>query len=367
MKKIYIIICLFLINIFIFSDTTQATKDEFFNDYFGTFNNAITTLTKDYSTISGLYNSTGFVKGSASIGSFPSFRVSANLGVIFFQNPLNFLKKVSFAKVDWSGIKKDLPAGLKEPLLWMDNNFIPVPVTNYTIGIGLPYGMEVGTKFNIAPIGSFIKQVTASSPDVTKNIGDILFWGVGVSFDYTILKEYKYFPSISVGTGFDYSDVSISFQKIPVGNVNLDPSNDSIPANIGFNTHNYNMGFFFEFTISKKFIFFEPFVNLKFIQTFNYSLTKINLELDFTNATQSAKDAYQGGNFEINNLDSNKNGVITPVTDFVVATGFEFVMSIYRMGIEGGFGLVSQKGYVTLDIKFQVEKSDFDKLKKAKK
>jgi len=363
MKKfIFVIICFLLISTALFSDA----KDDFLKDVFGSFNDIVDAFSEDYSKITGLYGSGGELKGAASIGSFPSFRFGATLGTIFFTNPIRFLKLIDFYDSDWAQIKGKIDAtGMGEVVDWFDNNFLPIPVSNYHFHIGLPKGMNVGASFNVGPLGAIIN---AAAPQLTTSFNpDILHWGFGLNFSYTIFREYKYFPTISVGTGFNYSDSKMGFLNIPMGSLNLDESNDAIPATVGFSSHSNNFSFYFDFSISKRFMFFQPYISLRFVQSVNHNVTKFIVNMDLDDATPEAKDTYAktveiSNIVKINNL-NNPTKIVIPVTDFIISTGFEFIMGIFRMGIEGSFSMASQTGMVTLGMRFHVEDWQIDKMK----
>lgn len=363
MKKIFSFSLIFL---FLLGFTLYSEENELLKEFLAPFNSTITQFVNDYSTFLGLYSGNPDVKGSASIGSFPSFRFGTNFGAIFMTNPIRFLKTINLGTTSYEDlINGGALGGAKDVINFFDDNFIPIPVTTYTFEVGLPKGMSVGGNFQIIPIGDFAKGVVVPYvPSIGNLLGNITYWGVGLNFNYTIMKEYKYYPSISVGGGFNYNSATFEI-KAPIGNIKIDNSND-LKSDIVFKTKGDISTFYFDFTISKNFIFFQPFLNLKFTQTIHHNITSIGLELDMSNATQEAKDNFGNGKVSVNNVTKqdafgNNIGVIIPVTDFIVSTGFEFVMGVYRMGLSGSYGLVSQKGMVNLSIRFQAEKERFKK------
>lgn len=356
-----------IVVVFFIAFTSHASGNQVLIDMFQkSFNDSINTYINEYSLITGFYTTGGDVKGAASIGNFPSFRVGATAGIIFMNNPVNFIKKIHFSKTDWNSLQNE--SSLSEAakyLNWFDQYFLPLPVNVYNFEIGLFNGFSIGGRFHVLPAGAFAR----TNEDAKKNIYEILTWGLGANFSYTILKEYNYFPSISVGAGVNYSDVFIWLDNMSVGNVYLDSTNPDIPATIGFKTHHYTTSFFFDFSISKSIKFFQPFASMKFVQTVNHNITKINVNLDMSKATSSAQTLYGDGKFTASNVVStddygNETGSIVPVSDFVLSAGFEFIITIFRFGFESSVGLVSQKGMLTLSMRFQVEKADFEKLKK---
>jgi len=369
MKKVLIIIFLTFFSFFLFS---QSAKDVFLDPMKLSLSEIIDNYASDYSRIAGIYTSGGGVKGAASVGNFPSFRIGSHFGVILYTNPLNFIKKIKFANVTWDGLVGNLPSQAKDTINWFDSYFIPIPVYNYDIEMGVVHGLSFGGRFHIAPVGTLAKAVMPSIPtasEYTSYIKDILFWGLGLNLNYTFLKEYKYFPSISTGFGADFSQSTFGIDKIPLPPVSIDSQNPSIPGTIGFLSNNFNTSFYIDFTISKKFLFFQPFVNLKLIQTVNYNISKFNVSLDISKVTGSAVTLLGDGSFEVSNrtdkdLLGNLMGKITPVTDFVVSTGFELVMGIFRMGVSGTYGIVSERWLLSLDMRFQIEKWQFEKFSK---
>jgi hypothetical protein len=330
------------------------------------FNDSINSYITEYSLVTGFYTTGGEVKGSAAIGNFPSFRVGATIGTIFMNNPIEFIKKMHFSTTDWNSIRNDSSlSGMVKYLNWFDANFLPLPVNVYNFDIGLFKGFSVGGKFHVVPAGALARTNEAAK----KNIYELLSWGIGTNVTYAILKEYNYFPSLSVSTGVNYSDVTVWFDNIAVGDVYLD-SNNKVPTTLGFYTHNYTTSFYFDFSVSKTIKFFEPFVSVKFVQTVNYNVTKINVSMDMQKADASAKSLYGDGKFTASNLVKDANGkdvgTVVPVTDFVLTAGFEFIVKIFRFGFESSYGLVSQKGMISLSLRFQVEKADFENFKKVK-
>lgn len=360
MKKVFYT---FILLGMLFSISADS-KDEFLEDVLKSFNEVMDVFVVDYSKISGLYTTGGFVRGGATVGNFPAFRVGASVGTIFFNNPISFLKKVSFSDTSWDDIiDDDAFVEFKDTINWFDENFIPVPVTNFHFEIGLPKGLSVGTKFHVAPLGNFINLF------YDQYLYKLFLWGIGVNFSYTLLKEYKFLPSMSINIGCQYSDIDIDINSIPVGETYLDSANDQVDSEIGFASHFYNTSFFFDLTISKKLKIFQPYINLKFVQTIDYNVSTMTITLDRSDMDSNGKELYGDGIFEITNVKEDDNGnelgKITPVTDFIVATGFEFVMKIFRLGIEGAYGVVSQKGMVTLGLRFHVEDNNIAKLKKG--
>ena len=356
MKKI-VIIC-FIIIIYSTSMFADSAKDIFLNDVFQTFTDIVDTFAQDYSVITGLYTTAGEVKGSASIGEFPSFRAGASIGTIFFRNPMRFIKKIDFYGTNWTGIQDKLESeGLLSAIDWFDQNFLPIPVTNFHFHVGLPYGLTVGSRFHIAPIGGFANAIAPAS--VKQYAPEILLWGLGVNFTYTILKEHKNLPTIAVGFGVQYSDTKIGIYGIPIGTVNLDESNDAIKSTVGFGAHNNNVSIYFDFSVSKRFLFFQPFFSMKFVQTINHNVTKVHIGLDLDDATDEARETYEK-EIEVSNVKkiddyNNEIGIVIPVTDFIISLGFEFVIKIFRLGLEGSFSVASQTGMITLGMRFQLE------------
>jgi len=341
---------------------SEETTNQVVKEFLKPLNSTISIFVNDYSKIVGLYSANQDVKGSASIGSFPSFRVGTNFGTIFLANPLRFLRSIDFGGMNYEKLTKlETLSSAKDAIDFFDKNFLPVPVTSYTFEIGLPKGFSVGSSFQIIPIGDFIRGV---SPDTQNYLNGLTFWGLGANFNYTIMKEYRWLPSISVGSGFNYNSTNFDI-KMPMGNLKIDASND-LKSELNFSSKSDISTFYFDFTVSKTFIFFQPFVNVKFTQSINHNITKFNLLIDMSNATQEAKDNYGGGKIGVNNISKkdqygNEVGSIIPVSDFILSTGFEFVMGIYRMGFAGSYGLVSQTGMISLNIRFQLEKDNFKK------
>ncbi|MCG8572699.1 MAG: hypothetical protein MJB14_21415, partial [Spirochaetes bacterium] len=181
--------CIIFIFLVLFLSFTFSQNQAFYNLFYS-FHDVIDTMVTDYSSVSGLYTTGGMLKGSATIGSFPSFRVGTSLGIIFLRNPLNFMKEIDFMNVDWNSMKEDLAGESYEGTVnWLEENFIPLPITNIHFEVGLPKNMAIGGKFHILPINGFSN---AGNPDL---FNKFLLWGMGTHFNYTILKEYNKLPS----------------------------------------------------------------------------------------------------------------------------------------------------------------------------
>ncbi len=366
MNKKYLFLFFFILILynFIFSETAEEI---FYNNTFTALKDSIEQYAIDVSKISGLYAVSGEVRGSASIGSFPSFRVNASSGFLFYNNPVFFLKKINFANLNWDTLLNNTGAFFS----WLYDYFIPLPVAFYSFDIGLPKGFSVGMKFNYAPYGEFLKAVI-SDENMKNFVPTINVWQLGVHFNYCIVKDYKFFPSIAIGAGVYYTDSRLDMNPISVGNISYDNTNDNIPTSIGFNSVTNTTSFFIDFTISKKFVFFEPFISMKLIQSINHNLTKYTVKMDLTNTSSDFKEIFKE-EITISNRESidsfgNEIGVVIPSIEFIIATGFEFVIvDMVRLGVEGSFGCVSKCGVVSMSIKFQMEKQKFDKLKKGVK
>jgi hypothetical protein len=372
MKKVILFFTFIFLSVYLFPD---SAKDIFKNEMFSSFTEAVDSFVTDYSRISGIYNANGIVRGAASIGDFPSFKVGSNVGVIFFTNPLNFVKKVQFGQINWGSLENKIDsAGFGTYYNWFNSNFIPIPVSNYDFEIGAVKGISFSAKFHVGPFDSTIKNVMSVIPetkDYVKNVGEISFWGMGSGINYTFFKEYKYFPSISTSFVTDFSQISMGFSDIDLPLLYIDSDNPSVPSTLSFSSKTYVTSFSVDFTISKNFLFFQPFLSMKLTQSINHNITKFNVNIITTGLTSDAQTFFGNGKFEISNVSSidafgNELGKIIPSTEFSVSTGFEFVMSIFRLGVSGSYGVVSQKWLVSADMKFQVEKQHFDKLKKGK-
>lgn len=369
MKNLHLFYLFFLILIevnFIFPETAEEI---FYNNTFNAFKDSINHYAIDISTISGLYNASGEVRGSASIGSFPSFRVNGSFGVLFYRNPISFLKKINFANFNWDNMINS--GGVI--ISWLDDYFFPLPMAYYSFDIGLPKGFSVGMKFNYVPYGDFIKGVVQNN-----NLGNteksllpfINVWQLGAHFNYCIVKDYKFFPSVSIGGGVYYTDSRWGIDSFSIGSISYDESNDNIKTSIGFNSITNTTSFFVDFTVSKKFVFFEPFVSLKFIQSLNHNLTKFIIKMDLKNATPEFKSIFKeeiviSNKKEIDSF-GNEIGDIIPSTEFIIATGFEFVIvDIVRFGLEATYGFVSKCGVLSMGMKIQIEKFKFEQFKRG--
>lgn len=347
--------------IFIMTAGSQSGKDIFTNYIAQSVNSSIDILVKDYSRIGGLYTTGGIVKGSASSGPFPSFRAGTSVGVIFYDNPFRFLQVLQIASTDWEAMKQNTTF---KPNIFgqLENRVLPLPVTNFHFEVALPHNLSLGGRFHIVPIGELIKAGGSSSTET------VTLWGVGVNLSYLIMSDYKFRPALSVSTGFQYSDSHIHLKEVSIGTIYLDSNNSAIPAYIGYDTHFFNPTFYFDFTLSKRIRFFQPYLNLKFSQTISYNVTRFNLRLSTDSMDALARSLYGDGIFQLDNLNrtdlfGTPYGTITPVPDFIISTGFEFIIKIFRLGLEGSFGTVSQKGMVTLSMRFQMEKENFEKIK----
>jgi len=365
MKKFLITFFLILLIVNLFGN---AAQDHFFNNVFYNFNDMVDMLALDYSKIAGLYTAGGDITGSASAGHFPAFRAGAAVGVIFLKNPLRFIKPIDFFGLKWSDVTNELEnVGLYSVVNFFDQNFLPLPVSYYSFDIGLPLGFTVGAKFNVGPLGAVIKGASSAASEYLNNI---LHWSVGGNVKYTIMRDHKYFPCLSVGMGTQYSYTLFDIKNIPIGNVYLDSNNTSIPSTIGFYSQNNNTSIYFDFAISKRLLFFQPFAGFKFVQTISHNLTKFTVNFDLSDATVEALNTYKDEVVISNKTgyDSllNEIGKIIPVTDFIISLGFEFIIKIFRFGFQADFAAASQTGMLTLGMRFHVEDWQFAKLKKKK-
>lgn len=353
-----------LLFIFIMATAGQSGKDIFKSYIAQSVNSSMDILVKDYSQIGGLYTSGGIVKGSASTGPFPSFRAGTTVGVILFDNPFRFLQVLKISSTDWEAMKKNttFKPNVFGPL---DNRFLPLPVHNFHFEVALPHNLSVGGRFHIIPVGELIKAGGSTSTQT------VTLWGFGVNLSYLIMSDHKFRPALAVSTGFQYSDSHIHLKEVNIGTVYLDSNNSTIPAYIAYDTHFFSPTFYFDFTLSKRIKFFEPYLNLKFSQTISYNITRFSLRLSTDQMDALARSLYGDGLFQLDNLNQtdlfgNPYGIVTPVPDFIISTGFEFIIKIFRLGMEGSFGAVSQKGMVTLSMRFQVEKEHFEKIKQKR-
>ena len=258
-------------------------------------------------------------------------------------------------------------------LSWLDDNFLPLPMAYYSFDIGLPKGFSVGMKFNYVPYGEVIKGA-ASGQNLSQEIKSLLpcvnVWQLGFNFNYCIIKDYKFFPSVAIGGGISYTDSRCGIDSFSIGSISYDTSNDNISTSIGFNSITNTTSFFIDFTVSKKFVFFEPFVSIKFIQSVNHNLTKYIVKMDLSNATDEFKSVFKEEIVISNRKDidpyGNEIGDVIPSTEFIIATGFEFVIvDMVRLGLEVTYGFVSKCGIVSLGMKFQMERFKFQQFKKG--
>ncbi|HPO50698.1 MAG TPA: hypothetical protein PLO89_10265, partial [Spirochaetota bacterium] len=261
-KFLFLILFSFFASYAVFS---QESTSSLLTNLLKPLNSTLSTFVDDYSVITGIYSANPDVKGAASIGSFPSFRFGTHFGAIFMTNPIRFLKSIDIGGMNYDKLTNmDSFKGAKDVIGFFDKNFLPIPVTSYSLEIGLPKGFSVGSNFQVIPIGDFVNGIV---PEAKTYLNGLTFWGVGANFNYTIMKEYKWFPSLSVGSGFNYNSTNIDI-KAPIGSITLDASADvKADASINFSSKSDISTFYFDFTISKNFIFFQPFINLKFTQT----------------------------------------------------------------------------------------------------
>lgn len=358
MKKKLMVSFFIMLSCLLLYSQTSSDKEEFMSEIFKSFHDSIDVLVNDYSAICGFYTTSGQLEGAASIGSFPSFRIGMTTGVIFMTNPIRFLKEINFSNNSWNTIRKEKEfKDFKPYFSWFDSYFLPLPLTRINFDVGLPKGFSVGGHFHVMPVGSVLFSL--SEPEI--NSATILAGG-GLNFTYTFLKEYRNLPSVSTGFETAFSYVGIDVRNIPVGTIYLDSSNPDVPAKLGFLTKNYTVSFAVDFSISKRIRFFQPFVNLKFVQSVYYNETSFLVSLDTSEATSSAQELYDT-DFSISNTRNvdyfnNRYGDVRAVTDFVFSAGFEFVIKTFRIGLECSFSTATQKVMTTAGIRVQLEKTN---------
>lgn len=362
-----LIFSLFIIfSCLVLSSQTDSDKEEFMSEIFKSFHDSIDVLVNDYSSIAGFYTTGGQVAGAASIGSFPSFRIGMTTGIIYFTNPLRFLKEINFSNNTWNTIRKESEFKNYKPYFsWFDSFFIPLPLARINFDIGLPRGFAIGGHLHVMPVGSTLTAIP--EPQVTPAT---FMAGGGVRFSYTFLKEFKRLPSFSAGFETAFSYVGVDVQNIPLGTIFLDAANPNVPAELGLTIKNYTVSFAIDFGISKQIRFFQPFVNLKFVQSVFYNETSFRISLDTSNATGAAQDLYDI-DFSISNVRNvdefgRKYGDIRPVSDFVFSAGFEFVIKTFRIGLECSFSAATQRVMTSAGIRVQLEKTHFRKMKERR-
>ncbi len=351
MIKLFIFSILVLLSV---SRLFSVDKGVFLNDLFSSFEDTIDYINSDYSSISGLGSSGGKVTGSASIGDFPSFRFGTSSGMIMFDNPFKGFKNLNFSGNDWDSIYDDAGFGNESsPVGWFDRYFLPIPLSTIHFQIGLPKGFAIGGDFTILPIGS-LTQNTAS---INKYLKEFTIWRIGLNLNYTIIKDTgSYLPSISVGAGGSYFDMLINIESIDIGELYFDEDNTDISTKFTFYQHTYVPTIYFTFALSKKFLFFEPFIQAKLTQSFYCNLTEFTLKFDTDDMTDEARGLFGNGVYVINNKDSDGNIKLIPFTDFAISTGFELALGFFRPGVEFSYGVVSQKSMISLDLRFHVER-----------
>lgn len=351
-----------------FSAFSQTDQHEvFYNDMFSSFSEALIMFAEDYSVISSLYNAGGSLQGSASIGSFPSFRVGTTFNVIFFTNPVNFLKEVQIGEYGYDKIVANGTAVID----WFDDNFLPLPYTSYYIEAGLPLGLTASIKFNASDLGGVVNGIVDSIPSansIKTFVPDLFLWGIGGDIGYTILKDFSFFPTLAVSTGGFYSSVSFALKDVNIGNVEFGGiSGDSINTTMSFTSKSDISSLFFDFAISKRLLFFEPFANMKFVQTFYHNYSEITFNLDLSDASDAFKEVFNeeitiSNEFQKDN-NGNPMGIIYPVTDFLLSAGFELILYYVRFGFEATYSPISQNAMLSLGLHIHFDKDDFQSIK----
>ncbi len=321
---------------------------------------SIGTFVNDYGRVQGVYGTTAYFDGRSSVGEFPSFRLDFSIGAILNYNAFGFLSKVNAFGWTYDDMKESLGGVYTGGLKFFDDNFFPLPMTGIKLEIGLPYNLSAGVLFSILPVSPILDLVRSNiggTSGVLSYFNTMMFWNVGGNVRYTLLRDSKFTPDISVNIGFIYSDSTFQLQGISAGSIQLD-DDSNVDASFGFNSRFQSSIIFLEGAISKKFGAFRPFLNFKLVQTIVYSNSEFFIQLDLSDASQSAKDTYGNGRLSANNL---KDGVgqILPFTDFVITTGFDLVLGIFNMGIQGGYGAVSKRGTVTLSFGFNPDRKTF--------
>ncbi len=356
MKKIFLLTLIFVSASFF---RLYPVNTELSRAILSTLDSSLNRFVDDYGSVQGLTLTSSFYDGRASTGAFPSFKLDFSLGSVFQTTPFAFLSDVSVFGWTFDNMKTELGATYDNNLAFFDNYFFPLPAFGSRIEVGLPMNFSAGLCFNVLPLTPIFNYASQTVPALAM-FGELMYWSVGSNLRYTILRDANFTPDVSVNFGVIYSDFTFALTDISVGSFDLDTDNKSVPAAFGFNTRFCSTVFYLEAAISKKFMFFRPFLNMKLVQTLVYNESEFYVQLDMTGATGSAKDVYGNGRMSSSNY-ADGTGVIGAYTDFVITTGFDFVMGIFTLGLQGGFSTVTRKGSATLAFGFNPDRAAFIK------
>lgn len=352
MKK-SVSICLFII--IIVANVFGDVKFKFIRDDIKTL---IGKLNKKASPYPGFYSYSGDIVGDSYLGKGPSFNIGLNTGVLFVPDPFGFLPNDLKLKM----LNKDELLEEIEDLAKRDRtqviptlyqavntlNAVPFPLWALTFNMGIYKGFQAGLKMSFFPV-----------LDIKRNNLSVYFaaFNIGANLRYGLIRDHKWLPGMSVGFLFNYSLVRFNL-GYTFKNFELNIAGGST-INIKLNpqiTHNLDViSFGGEYWISKKFIFFRPFMGFRIMKNYMFTLSKSGGEAKLTDG---------------NNVDQGTESLdysletINDATEFVWCNGFEIVLGPINLGIGLDYNIGLNTIIVNSGFKVQI---DFYKPKKAKK
>ncbi|HBD94347.1 MAG: hypothetical protein A2015_00305 [Spirochaetes bacterium GWF1_31_7] len=357
----FVVLFFYLLSSQLFADDNDVFMGSFFQSVYTTVN----LMNESYSKMAGIKSSGGVLKGSASTGNFPSFSIGTSISLLFFTNPFDFLKKLDISGYKIFNVMSQ--DGETNPINWLDAYFLPVPVPAYHFEVGLPKGFLIAGNFTFFSFSrdEIYKRIPLASLGVPSiPLQTFLSWGIGFRTGYTIMNSKAFLPCIAATVGFDFSEQKIIFDEYDIGKLSIGTS--SINGNVSFNYLTQVPSLTTSLTISKLFIFFEPYFDMRFSQSFYYNATEFTLFLATEDMSVSDKNFFGDGIIRVGNISKDGRGVIIPVTEFTISTGFQFNLKGFRVGLGGSYAFVSRLLMASIDMRVQLGSEVFTKKKQKK-
>lgn len=284
--------------------------------------------------------------GAAAIG--PHFFFSLTAGSVFTNGILTFRAGDNpFSIFD---INQILTEQLTDPQIVqyydLTKTFFLNPGLRLSMGFGLKNGLEFLGHFGMVP------QAVADLlvPMVMSQLGEVTFnrFNAGGRIRKVLMSDHPGLPAVSVGAGYTYTQFNMGFSDLstlPLDGLNVSGFSLGLSGSMGINTKLHTAGI--EVAISKKLLFFVPFVRLgAWYQWTNYDAGITDLVITMS-SDALPQDLSASGTDPV---------VAQKIRDlsFVPSVGFELAIGKFSLIVFGMYNTASSSLGANASLQFKI-------------
>ncbi|NNM67703.1 MAG: hypothetical protein HKM06_06825 [Spirochaetales bacterium] len=260
--------------------------------------------------------------GQATLGN-SHFFIGLTVGSVVSDGLLKFRNETDWQTLDLSGlINTIVPAsGPARSLYDASANAFPYPTLKVNAGVALPWGFE------LLGSGMYLPQAFTSPiiSGLASNLNGLSVSAANYVFRlrHPLILEQGNFPAVSLGVGYSYSQVSISYQ---LSNFQQSIAGQTVAINGALNSSTQVNSFGTDLTISKNWLIFTPFLTTSlWYEAANYN-SSANLTATVVSTSSSSS---------LSPSASTSLGTIAPI----FTGGFDINLYVMRLLLSGSYNL----------------------------